>query len=615
MIQLWNMKEEDFQKAVDVIRKGEPAEEFLGNLYFGDLSIDFQLIGEPAVLNFDVYVGGLDTGYGYTEKGKMPYGYADGGCVMDSTNILAFSSFEAFQAITAAKVLEFIGDHNWLLERANVEQISMDWVPERLMKEYPEYFSSTGAYSQKQKPVIKPEVERILEIAKKAQLTSDDLFLEAECVEEYGEWSHLSLMGYSAEDLSEAARVMLEMQRDSIEKDTVSTEEKTLRTQIAGEKTLWARVGMSFSMTNEEYEKFLKREQDGSDLGAYITSLIHEGKARLDGDTYFPEGCNDNPEYEIGMDLSGDLFGDSKLKEQAIEIKDPISVEKHHVLCNLYYQMDNDSMVLGEAELNLKRLKGIDPESISVEIAEARDAESEDFPADKNYWMIASFQVAGEKEAIRKEIEDVMGFMSVDDIEIGPEKEMVKEMESGDVVKNLMDAMAVYAMEAGWSDQDYIDALVECGITKGDFQKYGKGDFVKEYFEEEVDSPSLVEQKGAMPEVMHLLLEEHEDNDGIREFMVLGLSTDETLLKKMMQDRIQEDPYGVIDRNGVQENEDNYFCTEFDGGYVEYSIVEEPVLKAEKQRSLSEQIQGAKKVKQEKQNDASKVAGRDNLER
>lgn len=574
MIQLWNVKEEDFQKAVDVIRKGEAAEEFLGNLYLGDLSIDFQLVGAPAVLNFDVYVGGLDTGYGYTEKGKRPYGYADGGCVMDSTNVEAFTSFEAFQAITAAKVLEFTGDHNWLLERANVEQISMDWVPERLMKEHPEYFSSI-IYDPAPVPDNKPEVQKILEFAKKGRLSSDDLFFEAECVEEYGEWVHMSLMGYGVEDLSEAARVLREMEKE------VSSN---------GPKQLWARVGMSFDLTGEEYQRFMDLENSPK-IGDYVTSLIHEGKVRLDGDTYFPGGCNDNPAYEIGMDLSGDLFDDSKLKEQAIEIKDPISGEKHHVLCNLYYQMDNDSMVIGEAELNLKRLKGIDEESISVEIVKARDAESEDFPADKNYWMIASFQVAGEKEAIRKEIEDVMEFMSVDDIEIWPEKEMKKEIgknikltpdgaigyiedvsnqewyknpditlydeveqsayelfcdfaqligvhlvktepdfyfakeisssimnllekefkvpfpsygesiemmskpekaiPSDDVVKNLMDAMAAYGLEAGWTDADMIDALVECGITKNDFEKYGKGDFVKDYFEEEVDSPSL----------------------------------------------------------------------------------------------------------------------------
>lgn len=31
--------------------------------------------------------------------------------------------------------------------------------------------------------------------------TSDELFMEAECVEEYGEWIHLDLMGYSADEL------------------------------------------------------------------------------------------------------------------------------------------------------------------------------------------------------------------------------------------------------------------------------------------------------------------------------------------------------------------------------------------------------------------------------
>lgn len=32
--------------------------------------------------------------------------------------------------------------------------------------------------------------------------------MEAECVEEYGEWMHMSLMGYSADSLREAAERM-----------------------------------------------------------------------------------------------------------------------------------------------------------------------------------------------------------------------------------------------------------------------------------------------------------------------------------------------------------------------------------------------------------------------
>lgn len=37
------------------------------------------------------------------------------------------------------------------------------------------------------------------------RFTKDELLQEAECVEEYGEWMHMSLIGYSAEELRKYA--------------------------------------------------------------------------------------------------------------------------------------------------------------------------------------------------------------------------------------------------------------------------------------------------------------------------------------------------------------------------------------------------------------------------
>ena len=42
----------------------------------------------------------------------------------------------------------------------------------------------------------------------RCRITKDDLYMEAECVEEYGEWIHMSLMGYSADYLREVAARM-----------------------------------------------------------------------------------------------------------------------------------------------------------------------------------------------------------------------------------------------------------------------------------------------------------------------------------------------------------------------------------------------------------------------
>jgi len=52
------------------------------------------------------------------------------------------------------------------------------------------------------------EIEEIVEISKSMHLSSDDLITEAECVEEYGECMHTKLIGYSASDLLEAAKVI-----------------------------------------------------------------------------------------------------------------------------------------------------------------------------------------------------------------------------------------------------------------------------------------------------------------------------------------------------------------------------------------------------------------------
>ena len=57
-----------------------------------------------------------------------------------------------------------------------------------------------------------------------------------------------------------------------------------------------------------------------------------------------------------------------------------------------------------------------------------------------------------------------------------------------DIVKNLIDAMAEYALEAAWNDSDIIDALVGCGITQADFERSGYGEFVRSYFEEEEEN-------------------------------------------------------------------------------------------------------------------------------
>ena len=53
------------------------------------------------------------------------------------------------------------------------------------------------------------EKKELDEIIARCHITKDVLYMEAECVEEYGEWIHMPLMGYSADDLREAAARMV----------------------------------------------------------------------------------------------------------------------------------------------------------------------------------------------------------------------------------------------------------------------------------------------------------------------------------------------------------------------------------------------------------------------
>lgn len=143
MIKLWNFKEEEFTKAMGVIRAGKAADEYLGSLYLGDLSIDFKLLGEPAELVFDVYVGGVDSGYGYTQKANIPYDYADGGSICNGGNSSMLFSFDAFKIIAEYKIIDFIRDNHLLMEKANANRITMDWAPETIMEANPELFADT----------------------------------------------------------------------------------------------------------------------------------------------------------------------------------------------------------------------------------------------------------------------------------------------------------------------------------------------------------------------------------------------------------------------------------------------------------------------------------------
>lgn len=51
-------------------------------------------------------------------------------------------------------------------------------------------------------------IAELMKMIKKIGLKKGDVLVEAECVEEYGEYQYPALMGYSAEELREVAKSM-----------------------------------------------------------------------------------------------------------------------------------------------------------------------------------------------------------------------------------------------------------------------------------------------------------------------------------------------------------------------------------------------------------------------
>lgn len=93
--------------------------------------------------------------------------------------------------------------------------------------------------------------------------------------------------------------------------------------------------------------------------------------------------------------------------------------------------------------------------------------------------------------------------------------------------------------------------------------------------------PDMTFSSEEQNDVTHILCEEWEGDDAIREFRVLAVSNDEDALKQLLAAKVEKDEYGFIAGKGIADQSDNYMRTNFECGFVEYYIREEPVLTRE----------------------------------
>lgn len=77
---------------------------------------------------------------------------------------------------------------------------------------------------------------------------------------------------------------------------------------------------------------------------------------------------------------------------------------------------------------------------------------------------------------------------------------------------------------------------------------------------------------------LYQLIETVEGSDGIRDYHVLSTSWNKQKLRDMMKEKIEDDVYGYISRNGILDEDDDCFETKYDYGFVKYDIIEVEVI-------------------------------------
>lgn len=128
----WNFGEDEFRKAVEGIEKQDDSEDFLGNLYIGDLCFDLVLRDHEGdtgvVLDADLYVGGVDTGYGYTRTNQLPYDERDGFVVMNKSHFWKIGGLDNFRRHLFGAAMQFVNDSGdtQLMEKMNGASL-FDW--------------------------------------------------------------------------------------------------------------------------------------------------------------------------------------------------------------------------------------------------------------------------------------------------------------------------------------------------------------------------------------------------------------------------------------------------------------------------------------------------------
>ena len=81
------------------------------------------------VLDGDLYVGGVDTGYANTSTNNLPYDCVSGIQVLNKENVDEFKTFAEFKEYLLKKAIDFVNqskNNKILIEKMNMESL-FDW--------------------------------------------------------------------------------------------------------------------------------------------------------------------------------------------------------------------------------------------------------------------------------------------------------------------------------------------------------------------------------------------------------------------------------------------------------------------------------------------------------
>ena len=125
-------------------------------------------------------------------------------------------------------------------------------------------------------------------------------------------------------------------------------------------------------------------------------------------------------------------------------------------------------------------------------------------------------------------------------------------------------------------DLQDLDYGYELRLQGDTFQRAQLVSFVSDFTKPTPFAERKAQSKPA--KTVSMLCQEYEDSDDIRQFNILAVSEETSSLQKLMRAKIEQDDNGMIANNGIAEESDTYFKTNYENGFVEYYILEQEVL-------------------------------------